>query len=136
VSGGCAVTITLTDDQVGEVLQGSSGVNGVAGLLSEMSELDQLRAVVAPFIGDMAYSTATFRAAFVLAALPRDGSERTITDIAIEVGLSKSVTHRYMVSWMALGMVCKDPGSRRYRRAHTPTRHRNRHRHRHRPGHA
>jgi hypothetical protein len=131
VSGGCAVTIALTDEQVREVLQGFSGVSGVAGLLSEMSELDQLRAVVAPFIGDMTYSTATFRAAFVLAALPRDGSERTITDIATEVGFSKSVTYRYMVSWVALGMVYQDPGSRRYRRAHTPSRRRNRDRRRH-----
>jgi hypothetical protein len=102
---------------VRKVIRESSREERLAELLSEMRGLDRLRAAVAPFMGNIAYSSNTFRAVLILAALPQDGSERTLTELATELGLSLPVVHRYVGSWMVLGMVCQDPDSRRYRRA-------------------
>jgi DNA-binding IclR family transcriptional regulator len=52
----------------------------------------------------------------VINALPLDGSEREVTDVATELGLSASTTHRYLHTWMAVGLVERNPRSRRYRR--------------------
>jgi hypothetical protein len=111
------VTIALTDEQVGKVICAKSSDSGLAEVLSGVGGIEEVRVAVAPFMGNAAYSTTTLRAALVLAALPRDGSERTVTEVAREAGFSPGVMHRYLGSWVVLGMVRQDPGSRRYRRA-------------------
>jgi hypothetical protein len=121
VSAEHAVRIALTDEQVRGLIRRFSKQSGLAELLSQMSDLDRLRALAAPYIGNPAYSPATFRAAFVLAALPQDGGERTIAEVSRETGLVPSVTHRYLRPWVALEIASQDPGSRRYSRAEALT---------------
>jgi hypothetical protein len=114
------VSITLTDEQIRAVLDAPS-CGGLAGTLSGVSDLQRLRGVVEPLLEDKKYSTVTLRSALVLAAFPPDGSERTVTEIASEVGYSPSVVHRYLGSWVAVGVLMQDPHSRRYRRTrHDP----------------
>jgi DNA-binding MarR family transcriptional regulator len=117
VSGDREVLIALTDGQVAQVVRGASGRPHLAGLLSEMTELDVVSSVVLALLEDAAYSRSALRALLVLNALPLDGGERVLTDIAGQVGVSASTTHRYMRTWTALGLVEQDPRSRRYRRA-------------------
>lgn len=117
MSGDRDVTITLTERQVRQVVREATGRTSVASALPEVSGLEGLRSVVLSLKDDASCSRSTLRALLVLAAFPADGSERELSDVARQLELSPSTTHRYIGTWMAVGMLVQDPQSRRYRRA-------------------
>jgi len=117
VSGDRGVLIALTDGQVQQVLRAASGRALPASLLPEIGEVGVFSSVVLALLQDESCSRSVLRALLVLDSLPPDGSERELTAIARELGISPSTTHRYMRTWMALGLVERHPRSRRYRRA-------------------
>lgn len=119
MSVGRDVTITLTDGQVARVVREVSGGAGPATLLSRLGDLQELRSALLPLLDDATYSRSTFRALLVLGAFPADGSERELTDVARQLDLSPSTTHRYIGTWMAVGLLEQEPRSQRYRRALT-----------------
>jgi hypothetical protein len=43
--------------------------------------------------------------------------DRKISEVAIEVGLSPSTTHRYLKTWVVVGVLEQDPTDRTYRLA-------------------
>ncbi|HSZ13240.1 MAG TPA: helix-turn-helix domain-containing protein [Solirubrobacteraceae bacterium] len=110
------MTITLTDAQVARVVSDASGGSQLAGLLSGVSDLEGLRKSMEPMWSDHQWSRSVLRAVLVLVALPGDGSWGEITDIARMVGLSPSTTHRYIQTWVALGLAEQNPKTRVYRR--------------------
>lgn len=116
------VRITLTDGQVEQVVRAVAGRPGVVDLLSEVSGLDMLRSVAIPMLDDLRCSRSTLRALLVLAAFPGDGSERELADVARELEFSPSTTHRYIVTWLTVGLLEQEPRSRRYRRTLNPMR--------------
>jgi len=116
VNGDRDVLIALTDGQVAQVVRGAASRMGLAGLLPEVNGLDMLRSVVLPLLEDATYSRSTLRALLALAAFPADGSEHELTDVARQLGFSPGTTHRYVCTWMAVGLLEQDPRSRRYRR--------------------
>jgi hypothetical protein len=113
----CDVRITLTSRQVAEVLREASAGPNVEGLLSGVGDVEAVRGALAQ-IDDPRCSRSTLRAVLVLAAFPADGSEMDLRDIADRLGFSPSTTHRYVCSWLAVGLLTQDQHSRRYRRAH------------------
>jgi hypothetical protein len=115
-SSGRRVAVTLTDAQVAQIVLEAAGDTELAGSMSGLSSLEELRQVVLPFIDDETYSHAIFRGVMVLAAFPADGGERELTDVARTVGVAPSTAHRYVRSWIALGLLEQNPRSRRYRR--------------------
>lgn len=117
VSGDREILIALTDGQVARVVREASGRPDLASLLPEMTGLDVVSSVVLELLENAAYSRSALRALLVLNALPPDGGERELTEIARQLGLSGSTTHRYLRTWMALGLIEQNPRSRRYRRA-------------------
>ncbi len=88
----------------------------LASLLAQVDQLSELSSVALSLLEDSNLSRSTLRALLVLDALPADGDERELTDIARQLDVSASTTHRYIHTWMALGLVEQDPRSRRYRR--------------------
>ena len=123
VSDERAVAITLSAAQVAEVVrQAGDGVGGVAATLAGLSDVRELEAVIGLLLGDVTYSRSTLRAVLTLAAFPIDGSDRELTDVARGLGLSPSTTHRYVSTWEALGLLERDPRSRRYSRPRPPVR--------------
>jgi hypothetical protein len=110
------VLIALTDVQVEQVLREGCDRLQPAGLMPELSELDTLRGVVLPLLADRTYSRVILRAVLALAAFPADGTERELTDVARQLGFSPATTHRYLGTWMAVGLLEQNPRSRRYRR--------------------
>ncbi len=109
--------IALTDAQVTEVVRDASGGPRLAGLLAAAGDLEELRQMMVPLLADPHYSHSALRAVLVLAAFSVDGSEREVTEVAKALALSPSTTYRYLRTWVALGLLEQDPGSRRYRRA-------------------
>ncbi len=114
--GDRGVTISLTGWQVARVLE-ASAATGLAALPQGLSEFGKLQSAVLPLLDDTAFSRSTLRALLVLGAFPADGEERELTDVARELELSPSTTHRYIGTWMAVGLLEQHPRSRRYRRA-------------------
>jgi IclR-like helix-turn-helix domain-containing protein len=111
------LTIALTSTQVSQVLRHASRRPGLAHMFSALDDPKALRDAVAPLLNDDAYSRSTLRALLVLGSFDADGSERELTDVARALRLSPSTTHRYVGTWLALGLLEQDPVSRRYRRA-------------------
>jgi IclR helix-turn-helix domain len=120
VREGWEVTITLTGGQVARVLREASADPALDALPGGLDDFDELCGAVLPLLEDSAYSRSTLRALLVLSAFPPDSSERELTDVARQVGLSPSTTHRYICTWTALGLLEQHARTRRYRR--TPSR--------------
>jgi hypothetical protein len=110
------VRIALSGVQVEQVVRQISGHAGVTRLLPEVPDLDELQHALQPLLTDTQYSRSACRALLVLAAFPADGSEVELTEVARALEISPSTTHRYIATWMAIGLLEQDPRSRRYRR--------------------
>ncbi len=54
----------------------------------------------------------------LLAAFPSDGGYIGNSDLARALDLSASTTHRYVTTLVALGLVERDPATRKYRITH------------------
>jgi hypothetical protein len=111
------VTITLTESQVARIVREVSGESALEELPAGLDELSRLRGTLLPLLDDAAYSRSTLRALLVLGAFPSDGGERELTDVARQLDLSPSTTHRYIGTWMAVGLLEQHPRTRRYRRS-------------------
>jgi hypothetical protein len=110
------VRIVLIGEQVRQVARQIAGRPRVTGVLGGLPELQELRRVLDPLLEDDRFSRSACRAVLVLAAFPADGSGRELTAVARELDLSPSTTHRYISTWMAIGLLEQDARSRRYRR--------------------
>jgi hypothetical protein len=109
------VTITLTEWQVARVVREVHGESHLEAL-PDVEHLAGMRGALVPLLDDATYSRSTLRALLVLAAFPPDGGERELTDVARQLDLSPSTTHRYIGTWMAVGLLEQHPRTRRYRR--------------------
>jgi IclR helix-turn-helix domain len=115
VNSGPHVTITLHPAQVEQVLRVASGSNGMTELLSGIREPEALQGVLMGLVDDERVSRSTCRALLVLLAFS-SGEHREVTEVSNELDLSASTTHRYIRTWVALGLLDQDPATRRYRR--------------------
>lgn len=111
------VTIKLTHAQVARVVRDAAGSSWLSQLLAGLDGPRALHSAVLPLLDDHGYSRSTLRALLVLGAFPPDGGELELTEVAKQLELSPSTTHRYVGTWMAVGLLEQDPVSRRYRRA-------------------
>ncbi len=114
------VAIELTPQQLADVLRQVAETNSVAAVISGLT---------LPVSAGLALSRASSRASssrslllglVVLAALPATGEARRLKEVAKELELSPSTTHRYLNTLVSLGLVERDDDSRRYRRASMP----------------
>jgi DNA-binding MarR family transcriptional regulator len=107
------ITITLSKTQIKQVMRGATGEEGMTKLLGGTGVLKL--ASYQERMGDDRFSRSLLRGLMVLAAFPRDGSARQITDVAKQLGLGASTTHRYAITLVELGLLERDPVSRHYR---------------------
>lgn len=110
-----SVEITLTDEQIATMLDGSGGSSSIGGSLLDLLDQDYLQETLTALISQPGYSRSTLRALLVLTAFRDDGA-RELTAIARELRLSTSTTHRYLNTWVAVGLIHRHPQTRKYRR--------------------
>jgi DNA-binding MarR family transcriptional regulator len=110
------VSITLSSAQVAQVVRAATRGEGLSGLLTALNDPQNLRASVLASLDSNRYSRSALRSLLVLTAFPLDGAERELTDVAKQLGMSPSTTHRYVATWVEVGMLERDPTSRKYRR--------------------
>jgi hypothetical protein len=109
------VTIMLNSAQVASVLREAFGGESLVAALAGVSSGEWLDGLLLSLLDDDSLSHSTVRALLVLSAFPTDGAERKLTGVAKQLGMSASTTHRYVHTWVAVG-VLEQSDSRRYRR--------------------
>jgi hypothetical protein len=111
------ISITLTTDQIVQVVRESADAGPLERILAGLDSAEELRRVVLGLLDrGQQYSRPALRSLLVLSALPLDATECELTEIAEATGLATSSLHRYLNTWKALGIVEQDPQSRQYRR--------------------
>ncbi len=121
VRGG-TVSVELTNAQVEGVLRASADAHGpslnllLSGLIAEQaiseSSLEE-RYWVELESGRLSHSL--FRGLLILALFISGEEGRGVVDVARQLGLSPSTTHRYITTLVAFGLLVQDPSSRKYR---------------------
>ena len=64
---------------------------------------------------DSTLSSSLLSGLLLLASLPADGSYIANIDVARRLGMNPSTAHRYINTFVAVGLVEKNPASRKYR---------------------
>jgi DNA-binding transcriptional ArsR family regulator len=108
------ITIELTRSQIDQVVRDTSDGSGVAKVLHGLAD----RGLVSNYDALAAsprLSRSLLLGLLVLACFPTDGEALAVTDVAVQLDLSPSTTHRYMTTLLAAGLLEQDPRSRRYR---------------------
>ena len=115
------VSIVLTSSQLAQVVRETSLEQAVVSLLPALDHLRSAAEVIDAQAHDGEVSRSVLRALLVLAAFPYDGTYRALVEVARELGYNPSTTHRYVSTWLAVGLLEQDPRSRKYRRPGSPT---------------
>jgi hypothetical protein len=116
VSGDLDVAVRLSRAQIAHVLRVATAGSTLGVPLAGEVDMRTLYGVLAPLMDDASLSRSTYRALLVLHAFPADGDKREVTDVARQLRLSPSTTHRYARTWEAIGLLEQDAASRQYGR--------------------
>jgi DNA-binding MarR family transcriptional regulator len=109
------ITIELSRAQIKQVIREAAADDGLLGLLGGLKGID-LETSSAQ-LDDARLSRSLLRGLMVLASFSADGIARPVTDIAHQLGLGISTTHRYISTLVEVGVLERDPDSRQYRLA-------------------
>lgn len=112
---GEALAIELSRAQVDQVLRAASGRRSMSALFSGLlASPERLAETLAEF-DDKRLSRSLLAGLLVLAAFPDDGGHLGIGEVARLLGMNPSTAHRYITTLVEVGMLERDPGTRRYR---------------------
>jgi DNA-binding MarR family transcriptional regulator len=110
-----SITIELTRPQIDRVVREAGQENGVSGLLRGLAEDGAMASRYEALADSPRLSRSLLLGLLVLATFPGDGTSLAVTDVASQLGMSPSTTHRYMTTLLAVGLLDQDPRTRRYR---------------------
>lgn len=96
-------------------IRAADGGEELLALLSTLIDPSKL-SVYDEATREQAYSRTTLRALLVLAAIPAAGEGRGVLELAEQLGLKTTSTHRYLRTWVAVGVLEQVAGWRLYRR--------------------
>jgi hypothetical protein len=116
VSDDLEVAIRLSRAQIAHVVRVAAGGSTLGVALAGEIDMRALRGILEPLMDDVSLSRSTYRALLVLHAFPINGDKREVTDVARQLKLSPSTTHRYARTWEAIGLLEQDAASRQYGR--------------------
>lgn len=110
------MTIELSPGQINQIIGKAAEDDGLLGLLGSRLKGRGVR-VPSTSMDDVRFSRSLLRALMVLAAYPEDGSARSVSEVAKQLGMGVSTAHRYTATFAEVGVLERDPASRRYRLA-------------------
>jgi hypothetical protein len=116
------VRLELTNAQVEDVIRASTQAQGpslsllLSGLVTEQAISEgSLEDRYATELESGRLSHSLFRGLLILALFISSHEGRGVVEVARQLGLSPSTTHRYMTTLVAFGLLVQDPGTRKYR---------------------
>lgn len=111
-----SITVELSSSQVDQVISAATDANGVRSILFGLKGTAPVIDVDPASLNDTRLSRSLLAGLLVLAAFPPDRSFVGNKDIAQELGMTMTTTHRYISTLLAAGLIERDPNSRKYRR--------------------
>ena len=112
---GEALSIELSRAQVDQVVRAASGRRSMSMLFSGLLASPERLAETLGEFDDKRLSRSLLAGLLVLAAFPDDGGHLGIGEVARMLGMNPSTAHRYITTLVEVGMLERDPGTRRYR---------------------
>ncbi len=110
------LSITLTKAQAAQLLRDASAQQKAGEVIAGFDAGAELLASARRVMDDERYSRSLARAMMVFASFPSDGQALSVTDLAERLSMSTSVVHRYIATFVELGLLERDAVSRQYRR--------------------
>jgi DNA-binding MarR family transcriptional regulator len=118
-----AVTIELSKAQVDQVIRAAGQGGTMSVLLSAVRDASWTLAApsdereLPAQMDDRRLSRSLLSGLLVLSCFPPDGGYLGIAELARTLGMNTSTTHRYVTTLLSVGLLERDPGTRRYRLA-------------------
>jgi IclR helix-turn-helix domain len=116
------VCLELTNAQVEAIIRATTKARGpslsllLSGLVSEQAISEgSLEDRYSAELESGRLSHSLFRGLLILALFISSDEGRGVVEVARQLGLSPSTTHRYMTTLVAFGLLVQDPTTRKYR---------------------
>lgn len=115
------VMIELSKSQVDQVVRGAGEGGTMSILLSALRDPDWTLAIDSEDwtypeqMEDRRLSRSLLSGLLVLSCFPADGGYLGIAELARMLDMNTSTTHRYVTTLLAVGLIERDPATRRYR---------------------
>lgn len=116
-SGGGGLSIELSRSQVAQVMRAASGGRTISTVLAGMVKSSERLAQTLADFDDTRLSRSLLSGLLVFAAFPADGESVGNVEVARMLGMNPSTAHRYITTFLEVGLLERDPGTRRYRLA-------------------
>jgi hypothetical protein len=107
--------IELSQAQVDRVVRAAADSGSMAVLLSGLERVRGTLAAGPAQLQDPRLSRSLLSGLLLVASLPEDGSYMGNAQLARTLGMNVSTVHRYLQTLVAVGLVERDPSTRRYR---------------------
>jgi IclR-like helix-turn-helix domain-containing protein len=114
-AGAQRVTIELSPAQVDHVVRGAADGGNMSVLLSGLKDVRDVLSQEPRQMEDSRLSRSLLAGLLMLACFPSDGSYLGNAEIARMLEMNPSTTHRYVSTLVAVGLLERDPATRRYR---------------------
>ncbi len=111
------VLVELSRAQVDRVVRSASTDERMSMFLAGLVEVRHRLQADPKQMDDRRFSRSLMSGLLLLASFPDDGSYLSNTEVARTNGMNMSTSHRYISTLVAVGLLERDPGTRRYRRA-------------------
>lgn len=112
-----AAVIELLPAQVERVVRAAADGGSIPVLLSGLERVRGKLTTRPAQLQDPRFSRSLLSGLLLVASLPNDGSYVGNAQLARALDMNVSTVHRYLQTLLAVGLVERDPGSRRYRLA-------------------
>jgi hypothetical protein len=109
------VVVELSPAQVDRVIRSAADGGSMSLLLSGLRDIREVLAREPSQLEDNRLSRSLLAGLLMLASFPTDGSYLGNAEIARLLDMNPSTTHRYVSTLVAVGLLERDPTTRRYR---------------------
>jgi Fic family protein len=107
--------IALSPTQVDQVVRAACGAGSMSVLLSGLDDVRESLLTAPRQLQDNRLCRSLLAGLLMLACFPADGSYLANAEIARAVGMHPSTSHRYVSTLVAVGLLERDPGTRRFK---------------------
>jgi IclR helix-turn-helix domain len=111
------ISVELSRRQVDHIIKAATDANDIQTILFGCNGASSQPDIDSSSLDNARLSRSLLSGLLVLTAFPADQSFAGNADIAQQLGMTLTTTHRYISTLLAVGLLERDPHTRKYRRA-------------------